>query len=39
MLVSDATDLTAALLCAAVVAATKRRQEERAQRHGFTAAV
>jgi hypothetical protein len=36
-LVSDLTDLVAAVLCAAVVTATTRRQEERARRYGFTA--
>jgi hypothetical protein len=38
-LISDTTDLIAALLCAAVVAAVTRRQDERARRHGVTAAV
>lgn len=37
-LVSDTTDLVAALLCAAVVAAATRRQEERARRYGVIAA-
>jgi hypothetical protein len=37
LLVSDPTDLVAAVLCAAVVTATTRRQEERARRYGFTA--
>jgi hypothetical protein len=38
-LVSDVTDLIAALLCAAVVTTATRRQEERARRYGVTTAV